>query len=189
MIAHSLLIEVRRSTARQAGSTRTTGRCSCSPQCFVHQLYDTCSRVMKSGKRAPRLPGHLRSEQSFTSRASSPETTFNERPPSRASTVDPARSVYSQDLDFGGRDGHSQKEWGSCRPTLSPLMHSAILHGAAPKARVKGTDVSPVQPTIKSVLGLHPVNGDHSSPDWPALGASFSPAGAQLHHPSRLICR
>jgi hypothetical protein len=61
----------------------------------------------------------------------------------------------------------------SLRPTLSPLLHSAIVHGVTPKARVKGSEKAPEAPAIKSVLGFH--KPDSSATCWTG-DTSCSPA-------------
>ena len=79
-----------------------------------------------------------------------------------------------------------KEQWGrpthdSVRPTLSPLLHSAIVHGVTPKARVKGTETSPAAPVIKSVLGFHSGERETSPTYW--LGdSSCSPAGNSCQH-------
>lgn len=105
---------------------------------------------VKGHKRAPRLPGHLLSKDSFTS-PGSPEH-VSERPCSPTSSVE-----TSSVLDFDDRlsdVSHMGARTGFTRLTQSPLMHSAIVQGTAPKARVKSSALNPVMPTIKSVLGL-----------------------------------
>ena len=105
----------------------------------------------KARKRAPRLPGHLLSNDSFSTAGGSPER-VTERPCSPTSSVDTA-SI----LDFDDRLSDVSQmgtKAGFTRLTQSPLMHSAIVQGTAPKARVKNTAVGPVMPTIKSVLGF-----------------------------------
>lgn len=139
--------------------------------------------MMKTKKRAPRLPGHLsRSEQSFTSCQSAAETadTLTERPTSRCSNFDPADSVYSHDHSCGCDGMHKEQlcrpTHDSVRPTLSPLLHSAIVHGVTPKARVKGAEKAPAAPFIKSVLGFH--SGEpEASPTYWVGDSSCSPAG------------
>lgn len=106
---------------------------------------------VKGQKRAPRLPGHLLSKDSFTTSPGSPEH-VSERPCSPTSSVE-----TSSVLDFDDRlsdVSHMGARTGFTRLTQSPLMHSAIVQGTAPKARVKSSAMNPVIPTIKSVLGL-----------------------------------
>lgn len=65
------------------------------------------------------------------------------------------------------------------RPTLSPLLHSAIVHGVTPKARVKGAEKAPDAPYIKSVLGFHSVEPDASHTYW-ETGSSYSPSSTLI---------
>eukprot|EP00892_Ulva_mutabilis_P007912 jgi/Ulvmu1/5493/UM023_0029.1 len=105
---------------------------------------------VKGRKRAPRLPGHLLSNDSFTAPGSSEHG--NDRPSSPTSSVE-----TSSILDFDDRlsdVAQSGAKSGFTRITQSPLMNSAIVQGAAPKARVKSTAVGALAPTIKSVLGF-----------------------------------
>lgn len=106
---------------------------------------------IKSRKRAPRLPGHLLSKDSFTTSPGSPDG-VSDRPCSPTSSVE-----TSSVLEFDDRLSdlsHMGSRSGFARLTHSPLMHSAIVQGAAPKARVKNSAVGHLAPTIKSVLGF-----------------------------------
>lgn len=117
---------------------------------IAYDLRMTGSKI-KSRKRAPRLPGHLLSKDSFTTSPGSPDN-VSDRPCSPTSSVDTA-SVLDLD-DQLSEASHMGTRTGFTRLTQSPLMHSAIVQGTAPKARVKNSAVGHLGPTIKSVLGF-----------------------------------